>query len=548
MITSLHQSAPTTSLKQRRQEVEECLAVWLRRRPLGLTNPAVSFEGNHIQRLRAALENLGPVFCAFGLYLSTRIDLLEANDCLELASLPDGGEQSSSAAIRRVVNEELGCSLEEVFLSFEERPFASGLFHQQHHASLRDGGAVVVKILHPEVEESLYYDVELLHLLKGPLAGTSLTASQIESAIDAFRLTLRHRVDLTAQAGAFATIARDADAFGILRAPLVHRQSSTSRVLTIELLPGNSIEALLKSIPDANGCETEVEDEERYTLARRLCVAWLKQALLGSIYPAEPFPANVTVLPNNQIAFVDGCFAELTAEAKANLWDYLLAVVNEDPDLACSCLLRELDCDKRSTAENALRQAFRQIVPFRDNEWNRDLENINLAEHLFLHWRHAGKANYWPRPHLSSFYRGLFIISNISQRLAPTRDALKDALQDVRVLAGMQKFREKLTIKEFGEQMDKYFGMMIDFPQKLDQTLTLMAEGNARLRLSVAEPAQRVQKKTPPTVVALLFATAAMVLLAPYVKHYLADSWSQSFKALVFLLWAVMLLRIANRS
>ncbi|HKP84227.1 MAG TPA: AarF/UbiB family protein [Pyrinomonadaceae bacterium] len=548
MITSVHQSAPTTSLKQRRQEVEQCLAMWLRRRPLGLTTPSVSFEGNHIGRLRAALEELGPVFCAFGLYLSTRVDLLEANDCLELASLPDGGEESSPAAIRRLVNQELGLSLEDVYLEFEERPFASGLFHQQHHASLHDGQAVVVKILHPEVEESLYYDVELLHLLKGPLDGTNLTASQIESAIDAFRLSLRHRIDLSLQAVSLAMIAQDADAFGILRAPLVHPQSSTSKVLTIEDLPGDSIDALLKSIPDANGCETEIEEEERYTVARRLCVAWLKQALLGNIFPAEPFPANVTVLPNNQIAFVDGCFADLTAEAKANLWDYLVAVVNEDPDLACSCLLRELESDKRSGSENALRQAFRQIVPFRDNELNHDLENINLAEHLFLHWRYAGKANYWPRPHLSSFYRGLFIISSITQRLAPTRDALKDALQDVRVLAGMEKFREKLTIKEFGEQMDKYFGMMIDFPQKLDQTLTLLAEGNARLRLSVAQPAQRVQKKTPPAIMALLFATAIMILLAPYVKHYLADAWSQSLKALVFLLWAVMLLRIANRS
>jgi ubiquinone biosynthesis protein len=302
------------------------------------------------------------------------------------------------------------------------------------------------------------------------------------------------------------------------------------------------------SIPDANGCGTDVEAEERYTLARRLCVAWLKQALLGSIFPAEPFPANVTVLPDNQIAFVDGCFADLTGEEKANLWDYLVAVVNEDPDLACSCLLRELDSDKRSASENALRQAFRQVVPFRDNEWSHHLENINLAEQLFLHWRHAARANYWPRPQLSAFYRGLFILSNITQRLAPTRDALKDALQDVRVLAGIEKFREKLTIKEFGEQMDKYFGMMVDFPQKLDQTLTLMAEGNARLRLNVVQPAQRVQKKTPTALVALLFTTAVVVLLVPHVKHYLTEAWSQSFKALLFLLWAVMLLRIANRS
>jgi ubiquinone biosynthesis protein len=545
VISSVHKSAPAINLKQRRQEVEQCLAMWLRRRPIGLSHPSVSFEGNHIQRLKAALESLGPVFCAFGLYLSTRIDLLDAGDCLELASLPDRGEESSPAAIRSLVNQELGCSLEEAYLSFEEQPFASDLFHQQHHASLRNGQVVVVKILHPEVEQSLH-DLDLLQLLKVPLGVANLTASQIESAIDAFRLTLRQRTDLSVQARVLATMAGDADAFGILRVPLVHQQLSTSKVLSIERLPGNTIEALLTSLPDA--CETDVEAEERYTLARRLCVAWLRQALLGNIFPAEPVPANVTVLPDNQIAFIDGSFADLTAEVKANLWDYLLAVVNEDPDLACSCLLRELDSDKRSGSENSLRQAFRQVVPFRNNEWSHHLENINLAEQLFLHWRHAARANYWPRPHLSEFYRGIFILANVTQRLAPTRDALKDALQDVRVLAGVEKFREKLSIKEFGEQMDKYFGMMIDFPQKLDQTLTLMAEGNARLRLNVLQPAQRVQKRTPAALVVLLFATAVMIVLAPHVKHYLSDAWSQSLRALMFLLWVAMLLRITNRS
>ena len=546
MITSVHKSAPTSNLKRRRQEVEQYLAMWLRRGPFGLASPTVDFDGNHVRRLRAALESLGPVFCAFGNYLSTRVDLFDADDCKELASLPQHGEPSSPASIRSLINQELGCAPEAAFPTFEERPFASGLFHQQHHASLGNGQAVVVRILHPEVEESLYYDVELLQLLHSPLLETTLTASQIESAIDDFRLTLRHRTDFAIQASAFAVISGDADNFGILRVPLVYRQLSTSKVLTIERLAGSSIEELLSFISDRDEDETNVE--ERYTLARRLCVAWLRQTLLGSRFPSEPSPANVTVLPDKHIAFVDGYFAELPAEAKANLWDYVLAVVNEDPDLACSCLLKELDSDRRSGNENALRQAFRQLVPFRDNEWNRNFEQINLAEHLFLHWRLAGRGNYWPRPHLSSFYRGLFVLANIAQRLAPTRDALKDAMQDVRILAGMERFREKLSVREFGEQMDKYFAMMIDLPQKLDHTLTLMAEGDPRLRLSVVETTRRADKRTSPAIVALLFATAVMVLLSPYVKDYFGDSWSQSFKALVFLLWAVMLLRIANRS
>lgn len=176
--------------------MEQRLATFgLRRGPYGLTSKTRSFKENRIERLRAALETLGPVFCSFGSYLSTRVDLLTANDCLELATLPDGAEESSWAAISVLISQELGYPLEDVYLAFEERPFTSGQFHQQHHAWLANGQPVVVKVIHPEAEEFLHYDVRLLQLLKGALIGKSWTETQFESAIEDFHATLQQRTD-----------------------------------------------------------------------------------------------------------------------------------------------------------------------------------------------------------------------------------------------------------------------------------------------------------------------------------------------------------------
>lgn len=547
-MTPVHKRIPDPTLKQRQREVEQRLAMFgLRRGPHRLVRSAVAPEENYVLKLRAALEGLGPVFMSFGLYLSTRVDLLAARDCRELGSLFDRAEASPTDAIRNLIRQELGCLPEDAYLAFEEKPFASRLLYQQHHAWSQDGQAVTVRLVHPEAEEFLRYDVQLLQLLKGAFAWEGWTDSKTESAIDDFRLVLQQGTDFTAQARAFATLANDTEVFGVLRVPLVHARLSTSRMLTVERLPGEDLDDVLESLQIGQESITATADEEeRYSLARRLCVAWLRQALLGSFFPAEPSPENITILPNKQIAFSDGAFASLTPEAKAHLWDYLIAAVTENPDLACSCLLKELSKEKHAVSEDELRQRFRQIVPFRDSEWALSGANNNLAEYLFLHWRLASERGYLARPGLPSFYRGLFMIATLAQRLVPHRDAFQEALQDVRLLSGVEKFREMLSARGLGEQMETYFGIMMDLPQRLDAVLTLAAEGQARLKVQV--PGETHGGQSSLTIMgALVLALSATVLLAHRFGTGVAGPWPNRISTLAFVLLGAMLLRIVTR-
>jgi ubiquinone biosynthesis protein len=540
--SSIHKRAPSTSRKLRRREVELCLeAFGLRRGPHRLPRNPGSFEADQIRRLREALESLGTVFVSFGLYLSTRVDLLSARECRELACLRDRADESPIGAIRNLFKQEFGRLPEEVYLAFEEKPFSSSLLIQQHHAWLSNGQAVTVKLVHPEARESLHYDVELLQLLNRVLVGATWTESKVERAIDDFSATLQQRTDLTAQARAVATLSQDAEVFGILRAPVVHQELSTSRILTVERLSGESLEEVMMHLPGGKQMAIAAEDEERHSLARRLCVAWLRQALLGSVFPVEPAPANITILPHQQIVFNDGAFATLPLEAKANLWDYLIAVVTENPDRACASLLKEMQTEKQQVGEDELRQRFRQIVPFRDGEWT--YGDNHIAEHLFLHWKLASDRGYRPRRNLPSFYRGLFTIVNVAYRLAPQVDVMREAFQDVRILAGVEKFREMLSTDQFGDQMDKYAAVSLELPQRLDEALTLMAEGNARLQLNVPKDARNSSAVS----IALFLVLASCAVLS----HHLAASgvagtWIYSISVAAFLLLGAMLLRVGN--
>ena len=174
------------TLKDRRQEIEACLAAFGlmpdRGRFMGRPSGAGSQE-THSHRLCKALESLGPVFSAFGIYLSSRVDLLPVNACLDLARIVDQVETTPITAVRELIAQEFACPPEEIYAAFEEVPFESRLMFQSHHALLENGTAVTVKVIHSEWQEQYEFDMELLPLLKVAFSGDEWGSIPIENAI-----------------------------------------------------------------------------------------------------------------------------------------------------------------------------------------------------------------------------------------------------------------------------------------------------------------------------------------------------------------------------
>ena len=146
MAQPVRKSVSGTDVEQRRREIEQCLAACdLVRLPhQWLQDEGPESEESTVCRLRLALEDLGRVFSAFGLYLSSRVDLLSAEDCLELAAIEDRTAAAPTATVRELLSRELGRSPDEVYAGFEVEPLESRLLFQTHRARLHDGRAVVV--------------------------------------------------------------------------------------------------------------------------------------------------------------------------------------------------------------------------------------------------------------------------------------------------------------------------------------------------------------------------------------------------------------------
>jgi predicted unusual protein kinase regulating ubiquinone biosynthesis (AarF/ABC1/UbiB family) len=548
------------TLKRRRREVEQCLAAFGFMPDLGrfMNRPSgAGVEETYGYRLRKALESLGPVFSAFGLYLSSRVDLLPVNTCLDLALIASQVEAKPISAVRDVIAHEFGCPPEEIYPTFEEVPFESQLMFQSHHALLKNGQNVMIKIVHSEWQELLELDIELLTILNVAFTYEGWNRTLIKNTISEFCYTLQQQIDLGQEVKVFEELNQDSQEFELLKVPTVYKDLYSPILVTIEQLAGPTLEDIILLFD-------KKEAEERATtglvskdigvdpndLAHRLCLGWLRQALLGSWFPVELHPKRVVVLPNKQIAFTGGEFARLPSDAKKNLWNYLIAASTEDPDKACSWLLREMIKEGKPVDEDELRHRFRGIVPFRDGGWSRSGDSRSLAEHLFVHWKLMSERGLRPQHHLVAFYRGLFQTAANARRLAPHSDPLLAGLQGVRTIEMLAQFRDMIGLSQLSDNLDKYTAMTMGLPQRLNDALTLIAEGSARVKLQGSGAiGHRRPKHSSAVVIALLLALAAVTLFS----HHLATSagaggWLDRISAVVFVLLGALLLRAASHA
>ena len=191
-------------------------------------SPGVWFErrrkASRGERIRLALEELGPVFVKFGQAVSTRRDLLPGDIADELARLQDRVPPFPGAAARRIVEQALGRAVQDIFAAFDETPLAAASIAQVHVARLPDGKEVVVKVLRPDMHEIIARDLAVLHTL-AELAQRYWRESRrlrpIE-VVDEYEKTILDELDLMREAANAAQLKRNFTGSQLLYVPEVY--------------------------------------------------------------------------------------------------------------------------------------------------------------------------------------------------------------------------------------------------------------------------------------------------------------------------------------
>jgi len=488
-----------------------------------------------MRRVAAALEDLGPVFASFGRYLATRLDLISRRDSAALATIADRAAAMPEADVRTVAGRYLGEPIERRFFAFDAHARIATLWMQRHDAWLAPGVPVHVRLVRPDAPVRLAADLPLLPEL-APFVGVAPDA--LDTAIDDFSLTLRRRLDQTHQAAAFATLAADASSQGGFYAPIVYRDHTAPGILTIERPNGALLRDVVADVLGPNGAAVDPS-----ALARRFAAAWLRETLAGRLVPFD-FDETDVVLSDDRLVLVGGAFEPHTSSDRGRFLSYINAVAADDPEAAAAWIVDASSADGGDRREEELRRRLRQAVPFRDGEWSGD---DRLAEQVLVQWRMAALAG-WPlTPHHLHVYRGIYAVTTLAMQLAPDDDSLSAALQEERVNIGISEARHMVEPASIGATLDRLLQEMVHLPQKLDEVLTLAAEGRLRVRLNVpdGDDAQHRRNRT----VLLVATLVALTALASVARHFAPalGSGAERLAAVAVLALGAWLLVVAAR-
>jgi ubiquinone biosynthesis protein len=271
--------------------------------------PRVEMDGQGSQRgqhLREMLDELGPTFVKFGQLLSTRPDVLPPDIIAELRGLQDDVRPFPFEQVEQVVEEDLGLTLDKLFLSFDERAIAAASIGQVHRATLPNGKLVAVKVQRPGAPRQIEADLALLYQA-ARIAKERVRALDFIDArqlVDEFARSIRHELDYRLEA-------RNADAFHRnfaghphVHVPRVHWTYTRSRVLTLEWLDGTQIS-------DVDPAVWSLED--RRELAYLITETWMTMIFRHGFFHGDPHPANILALAPDQVGLVDfGATGKLT--------------------------------------------------------------------------------------------------------------------------------------------------------------------------------------------------------------------------------------------
>lgn len=489
-------------------------------RLLGLSNLLSGAEGSSErqdgqtlpQRLRAALEALGPTFVKFGQILATRSDLLDASWTDELDRLHSQASTLSWEQLAPQIRADLKGDPHSLFAEFDETPLAAASMAQIYRARLHSGEAVVIKVLRPGLAKTIQADLRLLTYLAETVEQQSpaLARYRPRQMVRALATALTHELDLTHEGNNFERVAQQFAQQPNVVIPKIYWQWSSQRLLVQEFLPG---------IAPENPQQLTAAGLDGPLLAQRGAQAFMKMVLEHRLYHADPHPGNVMALADNRVGFIDfGMVGQLSERRRNQLLLLLQAIAERESAGIVNTLIAWSDSDPLDLLDLEL-----AAQNFLDKQASATLTLGKALTDLLVMVREHQLAL---PPDLVLLFKALITADGVLHRLDPHFDiiaTLKPMLQQVML--------QRYTPEAVQRRMLALGGEALDASEELPQTLRLLMRRlkggkiSADINVKNIDQLSKALERAAITL-AIAIVTAAFALgLAPYLMHSSLRLW-----------------------
>ncbi|GLQ33486.1 ubiquinone biosynthesis regulatory protein kinase UbiB [Litoribrevibacter albus] len=374
------------------------------------------------ERIRLALQELGPIFIKFGQILSTRRDLLPDDIAEELKLLQDRVPPFSSTTAKSIIERSLKTKIESIFDEFSEDTLASASVAQVHTAKLKTGEDVVVKVIRPNLAPTIRKDIAVMKLLAELLEkywseGKRLHPKQI---VDDYEHTIYDELDLQKEAANGSQLRRNFENSDLLYVPKIYWDYTRTSVLVMERISG---------IPVADVEQLAAQKTNMKILAERGVEIFFTQVFRDSFFHADMHPGNIFVSRQHpqspQYIAVDfGIVGSLTENDQIYLARNLLAFFNRDYRQVA-----QLHIDSgwipKHTRVNEFEAAIRSVC---EPIFEKPLSEISFGHFLLRLFQVARRFDMEVQPQLVLLQKTLLNIEGLGRQLYPELDLWQTAL------------------------------------------------------------------------------------------------------------------------
>ncbi len=289
------------------------------------------------ERLRLMIEDLGPTFVKFGQIVADRPDLVSEQLRNELKKLQTSAKPFDNAQAWRIMEEELGDPIHEVFEQLDQTPIASASIAQVYRGKLRTGETVAVKVQRPHIKQKISVDLVLMKVLAEQVVKSypELASFNVIEFVEDFGNIMKKELDFSNEASNMMRFSEMFKYDDYCYIPKVYSQYSTQKILVMEFVTG--IEPDAKDELIAKGFDTK-------QIARNGTEIILKMILKHGFFHADPHAGNLLIRDNNQVVLLDhGMTASLKPAQIQALINFMLGFARQDTHRITKALLALLN-------------------------------------------------------------------------------------------------------------------------------------------------------------------------------------------------------------
>ena len=444
-------------------------------------------KGPRGQRIREALEDLGPIFIKFGQMLSTRRDLLPGDIAEELALLQDKVPPFPGVQARQIIEKSLGKPVHELFDEFDETPLASASVAQVHTARLKDGREVVIKVLRPDVKRWINHDLGILFTI-AKLAerywseGHRLRPVEI---VEEYRKTLMDELDLMRETANATQLRRNFEDSDLLYVPEVYWDYCRKTVMVMERISG---------IPVGDMDALRAAGTDFKEISERGVELFFSQVFRDNFFHADMHPGNIFVDVSNPakpkyMAVDFGIMGSLSPSDKRYLAENFMAFFDRD-----YFRVAQLHVDSgwvpEGTRVDEFESAIRTVC---EPIFERPLKDISFGQLLLRLFQTARRFDMQVQPQLVLLQKTLLNIEGLGRMLYDDLDLwvtakpfLENWMKD-QVGARALVTQLKQEIPQWGEKLPQ-------LPLLAHKVMKQAAEGNLSLKLHAKDLEQIKQE------------------------------------------------------